>query len=45
MPIIGWVPTLEIFSANSSAPHKFEVSHKPKDFNFFFLNIPEDRQS
>ena len=28
-PIIGCVPALLIFSANSKAPHKFEVSHKP----------------
>ena len=25
------------FSENSSAPHKFEVSHKPKDLILFFL--------
>ena len=28
-PIIGCVPALLIFSANSKAPHKFELSHKP----------------
>ena len=36
-PIIGCVPDFEIFSANSSAPHKFDVSHKPKDFILFFF--------
>jgi hypothetical protein len=35
VPIIGCVPTLEIFSANSNAPHKFEVSQRPNDFNLF----------
>ena len=29
--MIGCVPAFEIFSANSSAPHKLVVSHKPKD--------------
>ena len=32
VPIIGWDPILDIFSENSIAPHKFEVSHKPRDF-------------
>ena len=32
MPIIGCVPDFDIFSANSKAPHKFEVSLNPKDF-------------
>ena len=30
--MIGWVPALEIFSANSKAPHKLDVSDKPTDF-------------
>ena len=38
-PIIGWVPTLDIFSANSRAPHKFDVSHKARDLIFFSLDI------
>jgi len=37
VPIIGCVPDLEIFSANSKAPHKLEVSLIPKDLILFNL--------
>ena len=36
-PIIGWVPTLEIFSENSNAPHKLKLSAKPIDFILLIL--------
>ena len=32
-PIIGCVPTEEIFSENSNAPDKLWVSDNPNDFN------------
>ena len=35
VPIIGCVPTLEIFSANSSAPQRFEVSQRANDLVLF----------
>ena len=35
--MIGWVPTFEIFSANSKAPQRFEVSDKPTQGIFFSL--------
>ena len=38
-PIIGCVPTLEIASENSSAPHKLCESHKPRAFILFSLHI------
>jgi len=31
------VPTLEIFSENSNAPHKFSVSQIPTETNLFSL--------
>ena len=31
VPIIGWVPTFDIFSANSNAPHRFDVSQRAND--------------
>ena len=37
VPIIGCVPDFDIFSENSSAPHKFEVSDKPIDLILFSL--------
>ena len=37
MPIIGWVPTDDMLSENSSAPHKFAVSDIPKDCTLFDL--------
>jgi len=37
VPIIGCVPTLDIFSANSNAPHKLEVSERPKQGILFSL--------
>ena len=30
--MIGWVPDFDIFSANSNAPHRFDVSQIPNDF-------------
>ena len=36
-PIIGCVPTDEIFSENSKAPDKLFVSLKPTDIILFFL--------
>ena len=36
-PIIGCVPALEIFSANSSAPHRLDVSERPKQGILFCL--------
>ena len=33
--MIGCVPIFEIFSANSKAPHKFDVSHNANDLNLF----------
>ena len=38
MPIIGWVPYLEIVSENSSAPHKFNESLNPTALILFFLH-------
>ena len=35
VPIIGCVPILEIFSANSNAPHKLVVSQSPNDCILF----------
>ena len=40
VPIIGCVPTLEIFSANSNAPHKLEVSERPKQGTLFSYKNP-----
>ena len=37
VPIIGWTPVFEIFSANSNAPHRFEVSHNAIDLILFSL--------
>ena len=37
VPIIGCVPTFDKFSANSSAPHKLEVSEIPTDWTLFSL--------
>ena len=37
VPIIGWVPDLEIFSENSKAPDKFDLSDKPIDWILFVL--------
>ena len=37
MPKIGCVPTFEIFSENSSAPHKLDVSDNPTALILFFL--------
>ena len=37
VPIIGCVPAFEIFSANSRAPHKFEVSQIANDLILFSL--------
>ena len=34
---MGCVPTLEIFSANSSAPHRLDVSERPKQGILFSL--------
>ena len=33
--MIGWVPDLDIFSANSKAPHRLEVSQSANDLNLF----------
>ena len=35
--MIGCVPTLEIFSENSNAPHKLDVSERPKQGISFSL--------
>jgi hypothetical protein len=37
VPIIGWVPTDDMLSENSRAPHKFAVSDIPKDWTLFNL--------
>ena len=37
VPIIGCVPILDIFSENSRAPQRFEVSDKPTHAIFFSL--------
>ena len=37
VPIIGWTPVLDIFSANSRAPHKLDVSLRPKALIFLSL--------
>ena len=39
VPIIGWDPDLDNFSANSKAPHRLEVSHKPIAFSLLSLEI------
>ena len=39
MPIIGWVPTFESFSENSSAPHKLKLSARPIDFILLGPNV------
>ena len=35
--MIGWLPTFDIFSENSKAPHKLKLSAKPIDLIFFDL--------
>ena len=37
VPTIGWVPALEMFSANSKDPHKLDVSDRPTHLIFFSL--------
>ena len=34
---MGCVPTFEIFSANSNAPHKLVVSHNASDLSLLAL--------
>ena len=37
VPIIGWVPTFEIFSANSKAPQRLDESLNPIAGTLFIL--------
>ena len=37
VPRIGWVPLFDMFSENSSAPHKLKESDKPNTLTLFFL--------
>ena len=39
VPIIGCVPTLDIFSANSNAPHRLVLSHNASDFILLSFGI------
>ena len=39
VPIIGWVPALEMFSANSKDPHKLDVSDRPTHLIFLSLHV------